>query len=396
MNTNSQDHADKSELTVACYYFGQFHPNDPRNLEVWGREWSEWELVKDARPRFPGHQQPKVPLWGYEDESDPKVMAKKIDAAADHGIDAFIFDWYHYDDGPFLERPIDDGFLKAKNNDRIKFALMWANHDWQKNLFPFTKGDPWDTLYPGKVSPANFETICDHIIQSYFLHPSYWKIDGKPYFSFFELSKLLSNFGSVEATRSALDAFRQKARNAGLPGIHLNIVAGAERTILPGDDKSLDTNNLIIELGFDSATSYVWVNHVPLPEQKTDYNQVRNSYFNYWEKIASALTIPYLPNVLMGWDVSPRCDQSTVFDNSGYPYMNIIVNNTPEHFETTLRMTKERLLADPKGPRAFTINCWNEWTEGSYLEPDTVNGYGYLEAIKRVVDQESTPSENRK
>ena len=31
-----------------------------------------------------------------------------------------------------------------------------------------------------------------------------------------------------------------------------------------------------------------------------------------------------------------------------------------------------------------TINSWNEWTEGSYLEPDTVHGMGYLEAVKRV------------
>ncbi len=71
--------------------------------------------------------------------------------------------------------------------------------------------------------------------------------------------------------------------------------------------------------------------------------------------------------------------------------MNVIVNNTPENFETTLRMTKERLEADPNGPRVITINCWNEWTEGSYLEPDTVNGYGYLEAVKRVCGK---PSKN--
>jgi hypothetical protein len=29
-------------------------------------------------------------------------------------------------------------------------------------------------------------------------------------------------------------------------------------------------------------------------------------------------------------------------------------------------------------------NCWNEWTEGSYLEPDTVNGLKYLEAVRAV------------
>ena len=58
-------------------------------------------------------------------------MARKIDAAADHGIDAFIFDWYWYDDGPFLERGAGArASCGAANNDRLKFALMWANHDW--------------------------------------------------------------------------------------------------------------------------------------------------------------------------------------------------------------------------------------------------------------------------
>ena len=64
--------------------------------------------------------------------------------------------------------------------------------------------------------------------------------------------------------------------------------------------------------------------------------------------------------------------------------MNIVVNNTPENFKKVLEMTKERLLADPNGPRALTINCWNEWTEGSCLEPDTLYGMVYLDALKEV------------
>src|SRR5438034_366150 len=141
------------------------HPGDPRNVKNKGEGWSEWELVKAARPRFPGHRQPKVPQWGYGDESDPSVMAQKIDTAADHGIDAFIFDWYYYDDGPFLDRPIDIGFLQAKNNHRLKFALMWANHDWQE-IQPYKRGAPPKLLFPGRVTPATFEKICDHVIKA--------------------------------------------------------------------------------------------------------------------------------------------------------------------------------------------------------------------------------------
>ncbi len=79
---------------------------------------SEWRLVQQARPRFKGHQQPKVPLWGYEDESDPTIFAKKIKAASQAGISSFIFDWYWYDDGPFLQAALEKGYLGAPNRKR--------------------------------------------------------------------------------------------------------------------------------------------------------------------------------------------------------------------------------------------------------------------------------------
>jgi len=369
-------------ITVASYYFGNYHPGDPRNVKNKGRDWSEWELVKAARPRFPGHSQPKSPLWGYGDESDPQVMAKKIDAAADHGINAFIFDWYYYNDGPFLDRPIDKGFLKAPNNGRIKFAFMWANHDWEE-IQPYHRGAPRKRLYSGVVTAENFEKIGDHLINDYFLHPSYWKIDGKPYLSFYDLTKLLKNFGSVEATRAALDKFRAKARTAGLPGLHLNAVVWGQ-PILPAETKPANPKQLVHDLGFDSVTSYVWVHHVSLPEQVTDYNQVRDRYFKYWDQARQMFDVPYFPNVTMGWDPSPRAAQEDKFGNFGYPFTNTIGNNTPENFRRALELTRQRLLAQPNGPRIVNINCWNEWTEGSYLEPDTVHGMKYLEAVRAV------------
>lgn len=78
------------DTTVAAYYFPNWHV-DPRNEAAHGPGWTEWEVTQCARPRFPGHRQPRVPVWGYEDEADPQVMARKIAAAADHGVDVFIF-----------------------------------------------------------------------------------------------------------------------------------------------------------------------------------------------------------------------------------------------------------------------------------------------------------------
>ena len=86
----------------------------------------------------------------------------------------------------------------------------------------------------------------------------------------------------------------------------------------------------------------------------------------------------------MGWDSSPRCHLDDEWGDWGYPFIYTIGNNTPENFKTALQMTKDRLLSVPNGPRILNINCWNEWTEGSYLEPDIKNGMAYLEAIKEV------------
>ena len=367
---------------VASYYFANYHPGDARNDKLKGKGWCEWELVKAAKPRFAGHHQPNVPLWGYRDESDPKVMSQKIAAAADYGLDAFIFDWYWYDDGPFLEAALDEGFLKAPNNQRLKFALMWANHDWV-DLHPASRGKPHRLLFPGAVTRRTFDTIVDHVVEKYFKHPSSWKIDGCPYFSIYDLGKLLASFGSVEATRTALDHFRVKTKAAGFADLHLNAVVWGQ-PILPGEGKPADNVELVRRLGFDSVSSYVWVHHVGLPRQETDYREVQEAYLLYCDRAEKMFPVPYYPNVSMGWDPSPRCNQADQFGNFGYPFTNTISGNTPQRFQAALEAVRQRLQSRPENQRVLTINCWNEWTEGSYLEPDTVHGMKYLEAIRDV------------
>ena len=90
--------------------------------------------------------------------------------------------------------------------------------------------------------------------------------------------------------------------------------------------------------------------------------------------------MPYYPHVSVGWDNNPR------FNNH---LDTVCYGNTPEMFEEGLRMAKDYVDTHPnlKAP-LITVNSWNEWTETSYLEPDNVYGYGYLEAIKRVFLEE--------
>jgi arylsulfatase A-like enzyme len=377
----SQPEIRKDQLQLAAYYF----PN-------WGpMPHSEWNSIKAARPRFEGHAQPKVPLWGYENEQHPAVMARKIEAAADHGIDAFIFDWYYYDaddsraassphysaDGSrYLHTALENGYLGAANKDRLKFAILWCNHD----IYPNAKGS---------VTPETFERLTDYVIETYFKKPSYWCVDGRPYFSIYEIKTFLKSFGGdrVKAA-AALARFREKVKAAGFPGLHLNAVLFG----LSGKESP----SVIQALGLDSVTTYTWIHHYPLPGfPTTDYATAAKGYFdavtggggwNGLESSATSLSVPYHLNVSMGWDSSPRCPADADWMNTrrGYPFGPVIVNNTPERFRSALQRAKDLTLKHPPDARIITINSWNEWGEGSYLEPDTVHGMKYLEAVREV------------
>jgi hypothetical protein len=310
-------------------------------------------------------------------------MEQKIDAAVDHGIDHFLFDWYYYEDGPFLERCLEQGFLKARNVNRIDFALMWANHDWC-NVHPMSRAFGKELLYPGRVSPKMFRFITDLILDRYFSHPSYLKVDGCPYFSIYDLAKFVEIHGSVEATRKAIDGFRERVRAAGFPDLHFNAVAWG-KPVLPGEKVIRDLPQLVAALGFNSVTSYVWIHHVDLDQTPfTSFQKVLDQYLQTWNRMEEEYDIPYFPNVTMGWDNSPRTLQSDIWEPlPESTFSNCIGGNTPEAFEGALELFRER-LSRRAGPNLLSINAWNEWTEGSYLEPDKVTGMGYLEAIARV------------
>ena len=356
------------KVTVACYYF----PN-------WGPvQQSEWTTIKFAKPKFSGHQQPKVPLWGYENEQDPGVMTKKIDAASTHGIDVFIFDWYYYDDGPYLEKALDSGFLRASNNDKIKFALLWCNHD----VGAFKKG---------AVRPETFDKITDEIITKYFKNPSYWKIDGCPFFSIYQFTTFLETFGGdITKAVAALERFREKVKAAGFPDLHLDGSLW--------DLKAGHRDAMIEQLGINSTSTYTWVHHIPLSDfPVSEYAVEGDAYFNAvltggghngLETPAGSLKVPYYLNVSMGWDPSPRCGAVTAAywldHKSPYPFGPVLEGNSPEQFKKYLARAKSLTMKNPEDQRIIIINSWNEWGEGSYLEPDTVHRMDYLDAVRDV------------
>ena len=362
----------KNEYTVAAYYFPQWH-HDPQHESILHKspDWSEWDTLKHAVSRFPGHNQPKVPVWGYLDESDPKTSEIQIEAASSHGIDVFIYDWY-WDmngeaSGMFLHSALEKGFLHAKNRDKMKFGLMLCNHR------PLNR-ERWDAL-------------TDYVVDTYFGLPEYWTIDGAKYFSIYQLFTLIEGLGGMEQTLDALESFRAKAAKKGYQ-LHLNFVQwGLQNEKIIGPD----ANKTVNALTGDSVTSYVWIhNFTPKAPLYAPYAQWRDGATPYWAQFRDTFDKEYYPNVSMGWDSSGRFNPEEEYHadpNGGY-FCTIMSDNTPDEFEIGLRRARDFLAAGSNKHKIVTLYAWNEWTEGGYLEPEKKYGYGYLDAIKKVFRDE--------
>jgi hypothetical protein len=158
-----------------------------------------------------------------------------------------------------------------------------------------------------------------------------------------------------------------------------------------------DAARLVAELGLDSATHYTWWHHTGSAFKQyptVSFADVHAEARDEWRRMSAELPGAYLPNVTVGWDPSPRTVAWPLDGDRGYPFTSIMTDNTPERFGAAMSDALS-FVADRNGPRVVTINAWNEWTEGSYLEPDEQYGDGYLRALRaaRAADIDSTDLE---
>ncbi len=367
---------------IAAFIWPSYTGDEPRSRIFWPEGYGEWQTVKAMTDKgYKGCRWPRKPLWGYVNEADNRVMQMQIDCAVSYGVNVFIYDWYWYDNRPFLENCLNDGFLKAPNNKDMKFYLMWANHNathlWDKRN---SDNDLSTVIWNGVVTPEIFSNICDRTIEKYFKQENYYKIDSCPVYMIFDFDNFLRSFRTVEECKKGLEEFRQKTVRAGFKGLHFQVVHWGSKTYdwLTFEDgrKSIDIYELYHFLGIDSVTSYNWGCNVNFDGE---YTEVTDNYVNKINEETEKLDVPFYPNISVGWDNNVRF----------YNFVpGVVVNNTPENFGRACEKIKD--FADKSMEKGImkapliTVNSWNEWTETSYLQPDDLYGYGYLDKIKKV------------
>jgi hypothetical protein len=346
---------------VVAYNFPSWHPS-PFMEKLFGKGWTEFETLKASRSLFPGHLMPKYPLWGYFNEADPVWAEKEIDAASSHGIDAWMIDWYWHNGTMFYHEQLEQGMLRASNRSKLKFAVMWANHDW-KNVYPATSPQDAAVLVPQEHSLQDTERAIDYCIEHYFSAPNYWRIGGKPVFAIFDLS-LMIKFLSRDGVKRAFERMRERADKAGLGGLHIQSSHGHGAVAAELKD-----------LGVDSATAYHtfgWTYGGRPAGTRSPYGDGAVATIRQWRQMREKCSVPYFPDCPVGWDDSPRFGVGA----------HVVSERSPDQFERLMRAGRH--FASSVNPHVVFLSAWNEWTEDHFLLPDTVYGYSYLEAVKRA------------
>ncbi len=366
------------QYNVAAYIWPAFTGDEPRTRIFWPEGMGEWQTVKNIQETMhykpAGYRWNRKPLWGYVNEADPYVMEMEIEAAVKHGVNVFIYDWFWYDNRPFLENCLNDGFLKAKNHDKMKFYLMWANHD-ANTVWDRRNSHMPTTIWEGKVTMEQFCTIGRRWIEQYFKLPCYYRIEGKPVVSIYDIANFINGLGGIDQARIAMEWLNEEAIKEGLSGVHIQMVKWGEQGMnLSGVDGSfmvMKQMDVLKALPFSSCTHYQYVHFTDI---NREYRDILQDVKAEWKDLKEKSPVEYFPHVSIGWDNNPRHFQYRE---------KIMKNNTPEVFEEALTAAKAFCDANNQTP-LITINSWNEWTETSYLEPDTLYGYGYLNAVKKV------------
>ncbi len=357
-----------ADLDVVAFYLPQFHPIR-ENDEWWGQGFTEWRNVVKARPLFPGHYQPHLPgELGFYDLRLPEVREHQADLAHAHGISAFCYYHYWFAGRRLLDRPFAE--VLSSGRPDFPFLLCWANENWTR----VWDGGARDVLMPQAYSDAD-DVAHFGWLATAFEDERYVRVDGKPVFLVYRASDLPD-------PRRTTETWRHEAARMGLGELYLCRVEGfaSERAVPPG------------EWGFDAGVAFV-------PDYQTLGRPLRRSVFwrgartlgftakgyrqhvfDYDAVVAEMLAraapaYPRLPCVTVGWDNSPRRREHAV----------IYRDATPESYERWLRTEAERLRARADVPRLLFVNAWNEWAEGSHLEPDARWGRAYLEATARAL-----------
>lgn len=367
---------DSQKINVIAFYLPQFH-TIPENDEAYGKGFTEWVNVKKAKPLFAGHRQPRVPLNNnyYCLLDNGETMRKQADMAKEHGVFGFCYYHYYFKDGKkLLEKPLEE-MLKDKSID-MPFCLCWANENWSKR---------WDGGNNEVIVAQDYDdldSIDKHVdyLSKFLLDDRYITIDGAPLLLIYKpdlipnLKKYINRMRECFANHgfkkvflaSQFPTYYLAKKNLNLFDYYVQFEPMFTDFRVKRDSHPF---RQFVKMVFIKLHLYNAFKKAQKPSlTHMDYDEKWQNNLNY--KITDKKLIA---GAFVDWDNTARNKNGTVYDG-------VSVEKFSSYFSRLTKKVKKEYSTS-----MIFINAWNEWAEGTYLEPDTDHGYGYLDAIKEAV-----------
>lgn len=368
------------QVKLIAMYFPQFHAI-PENDAWWGKGFTDWDKVCPAKPQFDGHYQPRVPLnKNYYDQSKIETIRWQVDLAKRYGLYGFCHYHYWFDGKQMLETPTN--LWMANKDIEFPFCLSWANETWSRRWDGMDHHILVQQTHP--PTQESWKKHFDYLIKVW-IDPRAIKVDGKPVFIIYRPHR-------IEQIDQMLDYWRKLARQTGLPGLYIMAQKQYEfpnRECIRSFDGAFQFQpfEAIYSSGFDNSSIrhsrlFKMVKKIPGRVQdllrglraKFVKELTFHDYESVWQQIVKIRIeegLDTYPGAFVDWDNAPRYERrATVFRGA-----------TPEAFHKWFGKLVETMTQRHLPENFIFLNAWNEWSEGTYLEPDERYGYKYLEAV---------------
>ena len=369
----------KSKARVIAIYLPQFHPI-PENDNVWGKGFTEWTNVAQAKSLFKGHYQPRIPKdFGFYDLRMSEIREKQTEYARNAGIEGFMYWQYYFGRGKkLLELPFEE--VLASGTPDYPFCLGWANHSWQTKTW---KRDSSMKEGSTMIMEQFYEGANQYKDHFYYNLPAfqdkrYMTVDGKPIFV------IWNPIDHKEEISTLISIWQKLAKDHGLKGIYF-----IARQVLG------TTPSELFEMGFDSlyqervanamkgVEKYTWLSRKwENFKIKTGFHfgLDKHDFAKCYKRLVNddARQEQIIPTLVCGYDRSPRAGRKA----------QIFYNFTPESWKKHVLDILSYVQQKPYEKRIVMLKSWNEWGESNYIEPDLKYGSAMLDVLREALLEE--------
>lgn len=352
-----------SDTRIIAYYLPQYYQIDV-NDKFHGKGFTEWTSASQAIPLYVGHNQPHLPYdLAFYNLLNIDILKRQAELAQQYGVYGFCIHWYWFSGVRTMEKPLK--LLLDNPEIDIHYCINWATENWTS----LWDGGNNEVIFEQKLQEGDdYKLFCD--LLPYFKDTRYIRIDNKPLFSIYNVFV----FEKQRLTKLILN-LKKYAKDAGFEGLYITLTnsghfsGNAEEY---GADAIQEFSPSCLPVNPYKVHGYINPNFCGSIYDYADLVNNKKYFINYLSK-------KYYRSVLLAFDNSSR--------KAYKPSCVIFQGNTAQLFESWLKdVLQESKKIHKKEEDYVFINNWNEWAEGSHLEPDLRYGYAYLQSLKNAIE----------